>query len=87
LSLAERKLRAEKRVEKIRQWREKKGIEIPNYSLWQPGGKDPDKSATRKNKELPWYLTLLGCAGFIPANVYTEPKKKKLRLIKVPVKQ
>lgn len=68
MSLAERKLRAEKRVEKIRQWREKKGIEIPEgFSLFYYGarGADPDKSATRKNKELPWYLIFFGCVGFI----------------------
>jgi len=87
LSIAERKLRAEKRIEKIRAWREKKGIKISEFNLWQPGGTDPGKSATRKNKELPWYLTLLGCIGFVPAQTYTEPKKKKLRLIKAPVKQ
>jgi len=87
LSLAERKKRAEKRVEKIRAWREKKGIEIPNFFSLYPQGKTPEKSAKRKNSELPWYLTLLGCIGFTPAQSYTEPKKKKLRLVKVPVKQ
>ena len=87
MSIAERKARAEKRIEKIRAWREKKGIKISEFNLWQPGGTDPGKSATRKNKELLWYLTLLGCVGFVSSQAYAKPKKKKLRLIKAPVKQ